>query len=54
MDRGEDLESHRENLRKNCVILDIAERRELIRKGAQAAAEGVGGKSSQTMSFWTR
>ena len=39
-----DLESHRGNLRKNCVILDIAERRELIRKGAQAAAEGVGGQ----------
>jgi glycyl-tRNA synthetase beta chain len=39
-----DLESHRENLRKNYVILDIAERLELIRKGVQAAAEGVGGQ----------
>jgi len=39
-----DLDSHRENLRKNHVILDIAERRELIRQGAQAAAEGVGGR----------
>ena len=39
-----DLESHRENLRKNYVILDIAERRELIRQGAATAAAGVGGK----------
>jgi glycyl-tRNA synthetase beta chain len=39
-----DPESHRENLRKNCVIVDIAERRELIRQGAGKAAEGVGGK----------
>ena len=39
-----DLESHRENLRKSHVVLDIAERRELIRSGAQKAAEGVGGK----------
>jgi len=38
-----DLESHRENLRKNHVILDISERLELIRKGADAAAAGVGG-----------
>ena len=40
----EDFESHRENLRKNYVILDIAERRELIREGSQKAAEEVGGK----------
>ncbi len=38
-----DLEGHRENLRNNYVILDIAERRRLILQGAQAAAEGVGG-----------
>ncbi len=40
----DDLENHRENLRKNCVILDIAERRELIWQGADAAAAGVGAK----------
>ncbi len=39
-----DLASHRENLRKNYVILDIAQRRELIRKGAREAAAQVGGK----------
>ena len=39
-----DLETHRENLRKNCVIVDMAERRELIRQGAGKAAEGVGGR----------
>jgi glycyl-tRNA synthetase beta chain len=39
-----DMESHRENLRKNFVISDVAERRELIRSGAQRAAEQVGGK----------
>jgi glycyl-tRNA synthetase beta chain len=39
-----DLVGHRANLRKNYVILDIAERRELIRSGAHKAAEGVGGK----------
>jgi len=39
-----DIEGHRENLRKNHVILDIAERRELIRQGAATAAAGVGGK----------
>jgi glycyl-tRNA synthetase beta chain len=39
-----DYESHRENLRKNYVILDMAERRRLIAEGAGAAAEGVGGK----------
>jgi glycyl-tRNA synthetase beta chain len=39
-----DLESHRENLRKNYVILDIAERRQLILQGAQEAAAGVGGR----------
>jgi len=39
-----DLETHRENLRKNYVILDIAERRELIRQGADAAAGAIGGK----------
>ncbi|MGO9017945.1 MAG: glycine--tRNA ligase subunit beta [Syntrophobacteraceae bacterium] len=39
-----DFESHRENLRKNYVILDIAERRQLIRQGTGTAAAGVGGK----------
>ena len=39
-----DFEGHRENLRKNCVILDMAERRELIRKGSEKAAADVGGK----------
>ena len=39
-----DFESHRENLRKNYVILDVAERRELIRKGSEKAAAEVGGK----------
>ncbi len=39
-----DIEGHRENLRKNHVILDIAERRELIRQGAATAAAGVDGK----------
>ncbi|MFZ2444766.1 MAG: glycine--tRNA ligase subunit beta [Syntrophobacteraceae bacterium] len=39
-----DYESHRENLRKLDVILDMAERRKLIAKGADRAAEGVGGK----------
>ncbi len=39
-----DFESHRDNLRKNYVILDIAERRELIRQGADKAAAEVGGK----------
>lgn len=39
-----DFESHRENLRKNFVILDIAERRKLIAEGAGKSAEGVGGK----------
>ena len=38
-----DFESHRENLRKNYVILDMAERRELIRLGSQKAAAEVGG-----------
>ncbi|MDR3553718.1 MAG: glycine--tRNA ligase subunit beta [Syntrophobacteraceae bacterium] len=38
-----DFESHRENLRKNHVILDMAERRELIRQGSQKAAAEVGG-----------
>ncbi|MDR3568227.1 MAG: glycine--tRNA ligase subunit beta [Syntrophobacteraceae bacterium] len=40
----EDFERHRENLRKNYVILDIAERRELIRQGSERAAAEVGGK----------
>jgi glycyl-tRNA synthetase beta chain len=39
-----DLESHRQNLRKNYVILDMAERREIIRKGAEQAAAEVGGR----------
>ena len=39
-----DLESHRENLRKNYVILDMAERHELIQQGAGKAAAGVGGR----------
>ncbi len=39
-----DLDGHRENLRQNYVILDTAERRELIRQGAAMAAAGVGGK----------
>ena len=39
-----DLESHRENLRKNYVIVDTAERRQLIRQGAEKVAEGVGGR----------
>jgi glycyl-tRNA synthetase beta chain len=39
-----DSETHRENLGKNFVISDVAERRELIRSGAQKAAEGVGGR----------
>ena len=39
-----DFDGHRENLRKNYVILDIAERRELIRQGAATAAAAVGGK----------
>jgi glycyl-tRNA synthetase beta chain len=39
-----DFEDHRENLRKNYVILDTAERRELIRQGAETAAAGIGGK----------
>lgn len=39
-----DYASHRENLRKNFVILDIAERRGLIDEGADKAAGGVGGK----------
>ncbi len=39
-----DFETHRENLRKNHVVLDIAERRELVRKGAEEAAREVGGK----------
>lgn len=38
-----DFQSHRDNLRENYVILDIAERRELIRLGAQKAAAEVGG-----------
>ncbi|MGC9196447.1 MAG: glycine--tRNA ligase subunit beta [Syntrophobacteraceae bacterium] len=37
-----DFATHRENLRKNYVILDIAQRREMIRKGAQEAAARVG------------
>lgn len=39
-----DLEAHRENLRKNFVILDITERREMIWQGAAEAAATVGGK----------
>ncbi|MEM5787724.1 MAG: glycine--tRNA ligase subunit beta, partial [Syntrophobacteraceae bacterium] len=39
-----DYESHRENLRKHFVILDIAERRRLVEEGADDAARGVGGK----------
>ncbi len=39
-----DFESHRENLRKNQVIMNIAERRDLIRQGADNAAKGVGGR----------
>jgi glycyl-tRNA synthetase beta chain len=39
-----DSESHRENLGKHFVISDVAERRELVRSGAQKAAEGIGGK----------
>ncbi|MEN6439536.1 MAG: glycine--tRNA ligase subunit beta [Syntrophobacter sp.] len=39
-----DYASHCENLKKNKVILDIAERRKLIAEGADRAAEGVGGK----------
>jgi glycyl-tRNA synthetase beta chain len=39
-----DFESHRENLRKNYVVLDMAERRKLIAEGAGSAAEGVRGK----------
>jgi glycyl-tRNA synthetase beta chain len=39
-----DFESHRENLEKNYVILDMAQRRELIRAGSEKAAADVGGK----------
>lgn len=39
-----DYQSHRENLRKNYVILDIAERRNAIAEGAGKAAAEVGGK----------
>jgi glycyl-tRNA synthetase beta chain len=39
-----DFESHRENLRKNYVIADLAERRRLVQEGAGKAAESVGGK----------
>ncbi len=38
-----DFESHRENLRKNCVILDMAERRQMIREASKRAAAEVGG-----------
>jgi glycyl-tRNA synthetase beta chain len=38
-----DLESHRENLREHHVIVDMAERRELVRQGAEKAAASVGG-----------
>ena len=39
-----DLEGHRQNLRKNYVVLDTAERRELIQQGAATAAARVGAK----------
>lgn len=39
-----DYASHRENLRKNFVILDIGERRRTIAEGAAKAAAGVGGR----------
>ncbi len=38
-----DYDSHRENLRKHFVILDIAERKRLIAEGSDEAAAGVGG-----------
>lgn len=38
-----DYESHRENLRKNFVVLDIAQRRKMIADGVGSAARGVGG-----------
>lgn len=39
-----DFESHRQNLRKRYVVLDIPERRELIGEGADRSAGGVGGR----------
>ncbi|MCE5335381.1 MAG: glycine--tRNA ligase subunit beta [Desulfobacteraceae bacterium] len=39
-----DFDSHRENLGKHRVVLDIAERRKLVREGADKAARDVGGK----------
>ncbi|MDY0039008.1 MAG: glycine--tRNA ligase subunit beta [Desulforhabdus sp.] len=38
-----DYASHRENLKKHFVVVDLAERKDAIRKGIQATAEKVGG-----------
>ena len=39
-----DYESHRENLKKHFVIVDLEERKRLIREGIQTAAGTVGGR----------
>lgn len=39
-----DYDHHVENLKKHFVILDIGERRRLIREGIEEAARGVGGR----------
>lgn len=39
-----DYESHREQLKKHYVIVDREERKNFIREGVRAAAEGVGGR----------